>query len=261
MLHLDQVRLLAAGILYILTLALGTLPVYLLELINRLVKRRTSTITITPSNSIAETSTKSKWFQHDRIVQFLTQIGGGVLFYTAFIHMLPEIRENYESYLKNKNDNHNTTWPGESNKDEGFSFMPESIVDVYACVGLFGMFLLEELMHLLLGDQHNHHNQTVSQEQNHRSSQKSYFNSRRFSLRQCMEKRKYTPQIDDEYRTSNTNLQSQDNENGQQTSPKRQINTLILPLSETHPISSQRQTLSYNTCGQSNCGKFISIGF
>ncbi|KAH7639813.1 zinc transporter zip2-like protein [Dermatophagoides farinae] len=116
----NGIRLIAAGILFILTLIMGTIPVYILEFSTKYFgqSKNSNTLPVTNGSNhniqsssslvIRQTTNKSKkrWFHHDRIVQFLTQIGGGVLFYTAFVHMLPEIRENYESYLNPDDGDH-----------------------------------------------------------------------------------------------------------------------------------------------------------
>src|SRR5699024_5251456 len=89
-------------------------------------------------------------FSQERILTFFAQLGGGVLLYTAFIHMLPEIRENYKVYL-------NTTKSINSSTIEktatGHSL---PLVDLCACAGFFGVFLIEEVMHALFLKNHNH---------------------------------------------------------------------------------------------------------
>ena len=134
--HRQGKLLFAAFILFVFTLFMGTLPVQMTECYNDRVKKSLQT-SLVPL-------TKKKFFTQEQIQQILAQLGGGVLLYTAFIHMLPEIRENYQTYL-------NAT-QSTSHTDE--SHLP--LVDFCACAGFFGIFLVEELMHTLFLRQHHH---------------------------------------------------------------------------------------------------------
>ncbi|KAH9491123.1 hypothetical protein DERF_015858 [Dermatophagoides farinae] len=244
----NGIRLIAAGILFILTLIMGTIPVYILEFSTKYFgqSKNSNTLPVTNGSNhniqsssslvIRQTTNKSKkrWFHHDRIVQFLTQIGGGVLFYTAFVHMLPEIRENYESYLNpddgdhhhhHDNNTHITnitnivnmtvmTIVGCGDCDE--DSLP--LVDMCACAGLFGIFLLEELMHLILGGHghhhhhhhHSHHNHDDDQQRQNKPLERSGSRQRRrrlsSSFRQCIsgdkQVAKYDLQINDDLQSS-----------------------------------------------------------
>ncbi|XP_027203706.2 uncharacterized protein LOC113797513 [Dermatophagoides pteronyssinus] len=319
----NGIRLIAAGILFILTLLMGTIPVYLLEFstkyFSRIKKSNSNENSYTLSSSSPSTSTsttklllmknhKRRWFHHDRIVQFLTQIGGGVLFYTAFVHMLPEIRENYESYLNDNNDKSNNMTNNVINKtnlmifagddnggggDEGGDEDSLPLVDLCACAGLFGIFLLEELMHLLLGNHghgHGHHSNDQPQQQENESNQnrqrlqqrqRQYSRRLSSSFRQCSGDKqvsKYSQQINDDFPPPSTSCSSSIpmnvGENSKITttvatttmnkSPlsgnSKKLNnpsTILLSsgFSETHPISlNQQQTIvDYNTCSKSKC--------
>nr|XP_027203706.1 myb-like protein A [Dermatophagoides pteronyssinus] len=318
----NGIRLIAAGILFILTLLMGTIPVYLLEFstkyFSRIKNSNENSYTLSSPSSSPSTSTsttklllmknhKRRWFHHDRIVQFLTQIGGGVLFYTAFVHMLPEIRENYESYLNDNNDKSNNMTNNVINKtnlmifagddngggggDEGGDEDSLPLVDLCACAGLFGIFLLEELMHLLLGNHghgHGHHSNDQPQQQenvsnqNKRLQQRQRQYSRRLSssFRQCSGDKqvaKYSQQINDDFPPPSTSCSSSipmnvgENSKITTTVATTEIKNKSSPLSkklnnpstillssgfsETHPISlNQQQTIvDYNTCSKSKC--------
>lgn len=141
----------ASIILFLATLLVGTLPVYVFEYFTKRIRKQA-----TDSSTIVG---KKPWMlrrwlsrvSQESIVQFLTQLGGGVLLYTALIHMLPEIRDNYRKYqeVNNASDEEKAC---NSNPHETFP-----LVDIIACVGFFGMFLIEELMHTLLLKNHHHH--------------------------------------------------------------------------------------------------------
>ncbi|XP_072142535.1 zinc transporter ZIP1-like [Dermacentor andersoni] len=68
----------------------------------------------------------------DKAFAFLVCIGGGVLFATSFLHLLPEVREGFEKLT--------TDFP-----------VTEGVV----CVGFLAVYALEEIVHACLG--HSHH--------------------------------------------------------------------------------------------------------
>ena len=84
----DTLKILAAGMLFVLTLLSGTLPVHLIEYISK----RSSKSKLNGQTS-SQSCDNSNWFTSklkvifvkDRIVQFLAQLGGGVLLYTSVI--------------------------------------------------------------------------------------------------------------------------------------------------------------------------------
>lgn len=65
-------------------------------------------------------------------LSFLVCIGGGVLFATSFLHLLPEVREGFE--------NLDTEFP-----------VTEGVV----CLGFLAVYALEELIHACLGHSHS----------------------------------------------------------------------------------------------------------
>lgn len=146
----NSIKILASVILFSVTLLVGTIPVYIFECIARRLKKKGAP-SITSINS--KPSTISSWWSHltqETVVQFLTQVGGGVLLYTALIHMLPEIRDNYRSYQVLNNVTSN-----ESCDSNPHSTLP--LVDIITCAGFFGMFFIEEIMHAMLLKNHHHH--------------------------------------------------------------------------------------------------------
>ncbi|KAJ6219539.1 hypothetical protein RDWZM_005351 [Blomia tropicalis] len=185
-------------------------------------------------------------FAKDRIVQFLAQTGGGVLLYTAFIHMLPEIRENYDEYNKNRN----VTM--EEDDDHG-SYESLPVVDIFACVGFFGIFLLEELMHSFFLKNHDHHHHGSSDESLKHSKSSHHHHHhhhhhgslcRRMSVRQYMQTRKnYQPHVNEgDSNKMNQTSQCTNHDTGH-------INHIV--LNETHPISTC-QPSKYDSCEQTD---------
>lgn len=67
----------------------------------------------------------------DKAFAFLVCIGGGVLFATSFLHLLPEVREGFEKLT--------TEFP-----------VTEGVV----CVGFLAVYALEEIVHACLGHSH-----------------------------------------------------------------------------------------------------------
>lgn len=228
----------AAAILFVLTLLAGTVPVHLIEIIS---KRFAKSKSASPANETVDKPKSSLCtqlqaiFTKDRIVQFLAQLGGGVLLYTALIHMLPEIRENYENYLKDKN---NSTGNATSTSDEEEDSLP--LVDFCACAGFFGIFLIEELMHTFFLKNHDHHHhQTPASEQAKVKNHSPL--TRRLSMRQYIQSRKhYSPHVNEGDAQSGTRT------NGSYKQGQE------FGLTETAPISATCQPSRYDACQQSD---------
>ena len=76
------------------------------------------------------------------VTSSLLCFGGGVLFATSFIHMLPEVRENIEA--------------------SGLDFEGAPMAEILLCAGFFLIYLIEEGVHFCLdSDVHHHHNETI----------------------------------------------------------------------------------------------------
>lgn len=87
------------------------------------------------------------FFNDDKIwkrtlTSVLLCFGGGVLFATSFIHMLPEVRENIEQ--------------------SGMNFNGVPMAEILICAGFFLIYLIEEMVHFLLGNEiHPHEDETI----------------------------------------------------------------------------------------------------
>ena len=84
-------------------------------------------------------------------VQIITQIGGGILFFTVFVHMIPEIRENYENYVKS-NESIFADYFGQKVDMRDLSL---PYLELAVCFGFFAVYLGEVLMHSLLDSHHS----------------------------------------------------------------------------------------------------------
>jgi len=87
------------------------------------------------------------FFNDDKIwkrtfTSVLLCFGGGVLFATSFIHMLPEVRENIE--------------------ESGIDFGGVPMAEILTCAGFFFIYFIEESVHFFLDSGvHHHHDETI----------------------------------------------------------------------------------------------------
>ena len=171
-------RVLAAFALFILTMIAGALPPVLFHAWRK--RRRASG---TYRNSVHTIT----WFNYNHIMKMLMFFGGGILLATCFIHLLPEVRENLHHYeerreaLANESDkSHNPddnidhvddhadheheyhdhdSGHGHANDHGGGEHHHHShglpLVELSLCVGFFVIYLLEEIVHTLIGH-HDH---------------------------------------------------------------------------------------------------------
>ncbi|CAG2117403.1 unnamed protein product [Medioppia subpectinata] len=133
-------RLLASGVLFLITLIVGTVPVYVFQWWNR--RRSTRSVVIT-TNESHRTVLSSNFY-----VQLMTQIGGGILFFTVIAHMIPEIRENFDNYMAS-----NQSFINCDNKSEfvkAIEPLKLPFLELSICLGFFAVYLAEVLMHSLL---------------------------------------------------------------------------------------------------------------
>ena len=241
----------AAAVLFVLTLVAGTVPVHLIEYISKRLNNKSKEINSQNQSACSvsgtnQTQTVSSSFcsrlknilTKDRIVQFLAQFGGGVLLYTSLIHMLPEIRENYEHYLNNKNGNTSNDLNEMENHEEDSSL---PLVDFCACAGFFGIFLIEELMHsIFLKNYHHHHHSDLVQNRQVNFNKNNSL-TRHLTMRQYIKTRKnYYPHIDE----------IEDSVRGKVGQEDRIKPEPDIVLSETHPISACQPTFKYDACDQ-----------
>ncbi|XP_053207746.1 zinc transporter ZIP3-like [Panonychus citri] len=116
--------------------------------------------------------------RNDKILHLLLVFGGGVLLATCFVHMIPEIQENYDKYMaahKHSDDKPTTISP--INLSEGMIYQHPTHsengddkdddddddddgapwVEICICIGIFLTYAIEESVVLLIGrDSHNH---------------------------------------------------------------------------------------------------------
>jgi len=79
------------------------------------------------------------------VTSILLCFGGGVLFATAMIHMLPEVQENIKLAAA-----------------AGIDFRGYPIAEILFCCGFFLIYLIEELVHFFLDKSvHEHHDETI----------------------------------------------------------------------------------------------------
>lgn len=128
-------RLICSAVLFGVTLIMGTLPVYLFQKWTR--RRQLRTVVITTSEH------KNTILSANFYVQVLTQIGGGILFFTVFVHMLPEIRHDFEEYVMS---NSSVFEPHVSKVED----LPLPYLELAICGGFFFMHLAEVAMHTIL---------------------------------------------------------------------------------------------------------------
>lgn len=75
----------------------------------------------------------------NRVISPLLCFGGGVLMFTTFIHLQPEVREEFEELIR---------------KGKAPNF--EQLADIVFCMGFFFVYLIEEVVHGILDRKHNH---------------------------------------------------------------------------------------------------------
>ena len=73
------------------------------------------------------------------VISLLLCFGGGVLIFTTFIHLQPEVREELEHLIKEK-------------KAPDFP----QLADLVFCLGFFFVYLIEEIVHGVIERKHNH---------------------------------------------------------------------------------------------------------
>ncbi|XP_054159840.1 zinc transporter ZIP3-like [Oppia nitens] len=131
------------------TYFIGIFPLFL---INKWTQRVSSNVvSITNDDSIGAGIDRTS-LTSNAIIQILLQFGGGVLFATVFTHLLPEIKENYENYIKSNVSLFKTN----DETHEKSSEIP--IVEIAICLGFFLIFFIEELMHFFLNRFNKHQN-------------------------------------------------------------------------------------------------------
>ncbi|CAG2104561.1 unnamed protein product [Medioppia subpectinata] len=133
-------RFVSAVVLFALTLVVGTVPV----LWYQSWLRRKRHHRIRDNEMTAETSLSDNFY-----VQIVTQMGGGILFFTVFVHMIPDVRNNFEIYLKSNHSVFNDNSDGNSGP-KSIEDLSLPYLEIAICFGFFAIYLTEVLMHSLL---------------------------------------------------------------------------------------------------------------
>ena len=144
-----DIRIIAAILLFILTIFTGVLPPVLFK------KWRQKKIA-QEFSSIDKNHQTRRWFNYKNIMDIFMFFGGGILLATCFCHLIPEVREDWNRYLKSEKqheNNHSKSHDELASHDHKHS-LPH--VELSVCFGFFVIYLLEELIHTFVG----HHHQT-----------------------------------------------------------------------------------------------------
>ena len=134
------VQILSSLLLFILTFAVGTLPVVFLRIWNRREQTR-----------LGERSKNSSL-----VLQLLMFFGGGVLLAISFVHLIPEVQESWEDYEAEHH--HNSTDRGTSVPEASHKHHKVPFIELAICCGFFLIYFIEEAMFFVIGhDHHGHH--------------------------------------------------------------------------------------------------------
>lgn len=99
---ITSVRLASAAILLLATVFFGMLPPLVFKFWQG--RKKSSVLNITSQNSFVLSAShfgkkKRRIFSYDGIMKLLMFFGGGVLLATCFVHLIPEVRENFDNYF------------------------------------------------------------------------------------------------------------------------------------------------------------------
>lgn len=124
-------RIVAIFVLLFGTFAAGTLPIVIMKKLK---------------NRKQDTKDDKESISSNLFVSFLMCFGGGVLFATCFVHLLPEVRDSFSSYYES-----NKTETDTSHESHPFP-LPEFLI----CAGFLAVYFVEEILHVALGHAHRH---------------------------------------------------------------------------------------------------------
>ena len=155
-------RIIALILLFITTFGVGVLPVTLIKYW----KQRQESKKVHITGTKKESTISSKDSRHI-LLQMMMQFGGGVLLCTIFVHLLPEVREDYNSYQLN-----NGTFFGQSlmkhgdhvhdHDENGGNHSHEDAADEHShkheipyieliiCIGFFTVYFFECIMNAII---------------------------------------------------------------------------------------------------------------
>lgn len=86
---------------------------------------------------------KSKDEENNLLISLMLCFGGGVLLFTTFLHLQPEVRQSFEQLQKD-------------NKIPSFMGSGISFSDLVFCAGFFFVYLIEEIVHMFLDRKMDH---------------------------------------------------------------------------------------------------------
>ncbi|RWS23976.1 zinc transporter ZIP1-like protein [Leptotrombidium deliense] len=171
-------RLAALFTLFLMTALVGCLPVFIFRYWTK--RKNSSCLDIS-----GHKQRNSKSATSAIVLQLLMFFGGGVLLATCFVHLIPEVRENFDEYFKTLNrsknvhdHDHDQEEPHSHEHEENESDHVHSsenhshnkghthshgvpYVELAICGGFFIIYFLEELIHAIIG--HDHHSDNGSQ--------------------------------------------------------------------------------------------------
>lgn len=164
------VRLTALGVLFLATLVCGVAPAFLFRLWARRKERKFLDITV------AQQKKKKLSVSAHSVLNLFMFFGGGVLLATCFVHLIPEVRSNFDNYWKSRNDSeehghsheegeHNETESDHEEHGHGHSHEHSHgvpWVELAICGGFFFVYLLEEIVHSFIGHDHDDDDKDMS---------------------------------------------------------------------------------------------------
>ena len=113
----------------------GMLPMYLLPRIRRMgINRRTL----------------------DKAMAGVLCVGGGVLLATVFVHMIPEVRETYETAIKHLNEESGHGHDHDDHDHDEHDHHGYPMAELLTCAGFFVIYLIEAVVHRLFLTVHDH---------------------------------------------------------------------------------------------------------
>lgn len=177
-------KVIAAITLFFLTLISGiTIPS--IFILYKKYKRVDSSYTVntdddTSTNASDNVSSSTVWYRKLFTYQPLNKLsmyfGGGVLMATCFIHMIPEMIEDYANYKAEHDDTHHTNESDALIDDhhqhtDGLNTEPAPhdhstlpVIELWICLGFFCLFLIEELVHSFTSHDNDDHDDRNSHE-------------------------------------------------------------------------------------------------
>ena len=178
MTSLTVTKVIAAVTLFFLTLISG-IAVPSIFVLYKKYKRVDSLYTVNTDDGSSTGATSSndvstawyrKLFTYQPLNKLSMYFGGGVLMATCFIHMIPEMIEDYANYKSEHNElDHSDSDENETSIDDHHGHGEElntasiasshdhstlPVIELWICLGFFCLFLIEELVHSFTSHEH-----------------------------------------------------------------------------------------------------------